>query len=80
MPAANEIRNVIKEPTFAYIKGQIITKPVIVDNNDWHLRILILRVKYTTCFWQIYRDKTETGWVKTTGKVKILHKRRDEQK
>jgi len=71
MPAANDIRNVIKEPTFAYIKGQIITKPVIVDNNDWHFAKFYPSLKYTTFLANITEIKTETGWVKTTGKVKF---------
>ncbi|MCE5341824.1 MAG: DNA internalization-related competence protein ComEC/Rec2 [Planctomycetaceae bacterium] len=71
MLAKNDIRNVIKEPTFAHLKGQIISKPVIVENNDWHFAKFYPSLTYTTFLADVTDIKTETGWAKVTGKIKF---------
>ncbi len=71
MPAKNDIRHVIKEPTFAHIKGQIISKPVVVENSDWHFAKFYPSLTYTTFLANVTDIKTETGWTKVTGKIKF---------
>jgi competence protein ComEC len=70
-PAANDIRNIITEPTFAHIKGQIISKPVVVENNDWHFAKFYPSSEYTTFLINVSEIKTQTGWEKVTGKIKF---------
>ncbi|MEN6385496.1 MAG: DNA internalization-related competence protein ComEC/Rec2 [Phycisphaerales bacterium] len=72
MPPINDIRVIAKDcPTFAHIKAQIISKPIIVENNDWHFAKFFPSSTYTTFLANVLEIKTEKGWVKTRGKIKI---------
>jgi len=72
MPASNDIRSVAKgDLTFSHIKGQIVSEPRIVESNDWHFAKFFHSLSYTTFLVNVSDVKTETGWVKTTGKIKF---------
>jgi len=76
MPAKNDIRLIAKEDlTFAHIKGQIISEPRIVENNDWHFAKFFTSAAYTTFLINVSEcKKTENRLGKSQRQIKILCK------
>lgn len=71
-PGHNDIRNFVKtEPTFAHIRAVIITEPVINDNSRWHFSRFSPALATTGFYAQIKEMKTQSGWIKASGKIKI---------
>jgi competence protein ComEC len=71
-PASNDIRNILPEDfTFAHIKAQIISEPVIVEQGDWLFSKYSHSYPYTTFYAKVSDIKTATGWVKATGTIKF---------
>ena len=71
-PAPNDIRKIAGgDFTFAYIKAQIISKPVIVDNNDWVFAKYFPSGPYTTFYAKVSDIKTTSGWTLATGTIKF---------
>jgi competence protein ComEC len=72
MPASNDIRVLAKNnATFVHLKAEIISTPYIVENNDWHFAKFFPSNTYTTFVAGVSEVKTETGWVKSGGKIKF---------
>ena len=71
-PAPNDIRKIAGDDfTFAHIKAQIISKPVIVDNNDWVFAEFFPSGPYTTFYAKVSDIKTTSGWTPATGTIKF---------
>ncbi len=73
-PGPNDIRNIaVEDFTFAHIKAQIISKPVIVaaDANDWLFSRFSLSLPYTTFYAKVTDIKTTEGWTNASGKIKF---------
>lgn len=71
-PAANDVRILFKDgESYAYLKGQIISEPVIVENNDWHFAKWFPQKAYTTFYADISNVKTESGWTNVSGTIKF---------
>ena len=71
-PASNDIRNILREDfTFAHIKAQIISEPVIVEQGDWLFSKFSQSYPYTTFYAKVTDVNTATGWTKATGKIKF---------
>ena len=71
-PASNDIRNILREDfTFAHIKAQIISEPVIVEQGDWLFSKFSYSYPYTTFYAKVSAVKTAAGWTKATGKIKF---------
>ncbi|HAL45701.1 MAG TPA: DNA internalization-related competence protein ComEC/Rec2 [Phycisphaerales bacterium] len=72
MPAKDDIRLIANgNATFAHIKGQIVSEPRIVENNDWHFAKFFPSSTYTTFLVNVSDVKTQTGWAKSSGKIKF---------
>ncbi|MGD0785887.1 MAG: ComEC/Rec2 family competence protein [Sedimentisphaerales bacterium] len=71
-PAPNDIRKIAGDDfTFAHIKAQIISAPIIVDNNDWVFAEFFPSGPYTTFYAKVSDIKTTGGWTKATGTIKF---------
>ena len=71
-PASNDIRNILREDfTFAHIKAQIISEPVIVEQGDWLFSKFSQSYPYTTFYAKVTDVNTATGRTKATGKIKF---------
>jgi competence protein ComEC len=71
-PAPNDIRKIAPDDfTFAHIKAQIITKPVIIDNNDWVFAESFPSGPYTTFYAKVSDIKTTGGWTPASGTIKF---------
>jgi len=71
-PGADDIRNfVADEQKLATIRGVIVTKPFVNDNNDW----VFSKFKYTDPVSSFYLEanevKTTDGWAKVSGTVRV---------
>ena len=71
-PASNDIRSILHEDfTFAHIKAQIISEPVIVEKGDWLFSKYSYSYPYTTFYAKVTDINTAAGWTKATGKIKF---------
>lgn len=71
-PASNDIRALAgNDFTFAHIKGQIISKPEIIENNDWHFSRFYHYSAHTAFYAKVTDVKTKSGWAKATGTIKF---------
>ena len=71
-PSSNDIRNIVFEDfTFAHIKAQIISKPVIVEKGDWLFSKYSHSYPYTTFYAEVTDINTAAGWTKATGTIKF---------
>lgn len=71
-PVANDICNIAFEDfTFAHIKAQIISKPVIVEKGDWLFSKYSHSYPYTTFYAKVTDINTAAGWIKATGTIKF---------
>jgi competence protein ComEC len=71
-PAVNDIRKIAGDDfTFAHIRAQIISKPAVVDNNDWVFAEFFPSGPYTTFYAKVSEAKTAGGWTKANGTIKF---------
>jgi len=71
-PAPNDIRNIAgADFAFAHIRAQIVSAPVIVENNDWYFAKFSPSSTYTTFYAKVTDIKTTAGWTNAAGTIKF---------
>jgi len=72
-PAANDIRNIAFDDfTFAHIKAEVISQPVVVKADDrWLFSKYSQSLPYTSFYAKVYSVKTAAGWINASGKIKF---------
>jgi len=72
LSAPNDIRKIpIQDFTFAHIRAQIVTEPIVVKQGDWLFSKFSRSYPYTHFYAKVTAVKTTQGWVPATGKIKF---------
>ena len=72
LSASNDIRKIAKQDfTFAHIRAQIVTEPIVVKQGDWLFSKFSQSYPYTHFYAKVTAVKTIEGWKPATGKIKF---------